>query len=405
MSSRAGAPDRNEQLRRARESLPSRVAPGEPLSRSELAAAVNEYLWTSTGRRYGLDGHHIAKWERGAVRWPIAAYRAGLRAVLGARRDQDLGFRPSGAGAAEVRDIGTPPATVDSVRVLLRSLQSADRRIGGGYLYATVKHHFDTAIAPQVRAGGSSEMRCAAASALEMAGWMAHDSGRNGPARKHFLTAHRLSAQAEDPAVQANVCASLSHLSTTMHQTEAALGYAAEGLAHSRRAEVTAPVIAKLHAMHARALAARGDRFGTERALALAAEAVARQEPPGDWSAPFDEASLATEAAACWQDLGLAGPAEQQARAAVALRSPDRVRSRAMAMLALASLLCAQRRFDEAAEWGRAVLGAGGALSSARVLGMFDELADALRPHTGIADVETFIALRDTARNARTATS
>ncbi|WP_051581787.1 hypothetical protein [Pseudonocardia acaciae] len=62
------------------------------MSRSELAEAVNAWLWRSTGQRYDLDGHHIAKYERGAVRFPIAAYRAGLRAVLGASDDAELGF-------------------------------------------------------------------------------------------------------------------------------------------------------------------------------------------------------------------------------------------------------------------------------------------------------------------------
>jgi hypothetical protein len=62
------------------------------MSRAELAEAVNAWLWRSTGRRYELDGHHIAKYERGVVRYPIAAYRAALRAVLGAGTDTELGF-------------------------------------------------------------------------------------------------------------------------------------------------------------------------------------------------------------------------------------------------------------------------------------------------------------------------
>ena len=83
---------RNEQLRAARGRVPSRSAPGECLSRSELAEEVNGWLWRKTGRRYDLDGHHIAKYERGVVRYPISPYRAALRAVLGVRTDIELGF-------------------------------------------------------------------------------------------------------------------------------------------------------------------------------------------------------------------------------------------------------------------------------------------------------------------------
>lgn len=55
---------------------------------------VNAWLWKHTGRRYELDDHLIGKWERGCVRWPIPAYRAALRAILGVASDAALGFRP-----------------------------------------------------------------------------------------------------------------------------------------------------------------------------------------------------------------------------------------------------------------------------------------------------------------------
>lgn len=83
----------NALLRAARERLPSRAAPGEHLTRAELADAVNAWLWEATRLRYELDDHLIGKWERGAVRWPIAPYRSALRAVLGVGTDAELGFR------------------------------------------------------------------------------------------------------------------------------------------------------------------------------------------------------------------------------------------------------------------------------------------------------------------------
>jgi hypothetical protein len=85
----------NSLLRAARERLPSAVAPGEHASRAEVAEAVNEWLWETTGRRYALDAHYVAKLERGVARWPNASYRAGLRHVLGATDDAALGFTPT----------------------------------------------------------------------------------------------------------------------------------------------------------------------------------------------------------------------------------------------------------------------------------------------------------------------
>jgi len=84
----------NSLLRAARERVPSRRIPGERLSRTELAESVNAWLWEHTDRRFELDDHLIGKWERGRVLWPIAAYRAALRAVLDVDSDAALGFRP-----------------------------------------------------------------------------------------------------------------------------------------------------------------------------------------------------------------------------------------------------------------------------------------------------------------------
>lgn len=64
------------------------------MSRSELADAVNRYLFSNTGKTYDLDRHQIARYERGEVRWPGAPYRAGMRATLGVERDSELGFSP-----------------------------------------------------------------------------------------------------------------------------------------------------------------------------------------------------------------------------------------------------------------------------------------------------------------------
>lgn len=89
----------NAKLRAMRERTPSRTAPGEPMSRTELAESVNAFLWNSTAERYDLDGHAIARYERGQVAWPSAHYRSGLRAVLGVSTDSELGFHPSPRGS------------------------------------------------------------------------------------------------------------------------------------------------------------------------------------------------------------------------------------------------------------------------------------------------------------------
>ncbi|GAB2790822.1 hypothetical protein [Amycolatopsis magusensis] len=101
-------PEPNRLLRAARERLPSPGAPGEHASRSEVAEAVNAWLWETTGKRHLLDAHYLAKLERGVARWPNAAYRSGLRHVLGVPEDAALGFVPPRRSAGAVDSLQTP---------------------------------------------------------------------------------------------------------------------------------------------------------------------------------------------------------------------------------------------------------------------------------------------------------
>lgn len=88
-----GAMERNDELRAARLALPSPADPAARLSRSELAKLVAAEVYRRSGREPALDGHYVARMERGVVRWPGARYREALAAVLG-RTPVELGFRP-----------------------------------------------------------------------------------------------------------------------------------------------------------------------------------------------------------------------------------------------------------------------------------------------------------------------
>lgn len=103
----------NDHLRLRRESTPSPSGSGLPMSRRELAEAVNQYIWRTTGREVHLDVDTLRRYENGQPRWPGADYRNGLRAVLGVGSDADLGFHPTRRGrtAAPTQDVGVWVAT------------------------------------------------------------------------------------------------------------------------------------------------------------------------------------------------------------------------------------------------------------------------------------------------------
>jgi hypothetical protein len=132
----------NHQLQRARTRIASPTAPGEPLSRRELAELVNAWLYEHTGRVGVVDDHYIGKLERGVVRWPQVDYRAAMRTVLRVREDHELGFRrhcgrrrPAGDGDVLPSAPLVPPRSADLGRAAVapapeEELTSPLRQVG-----------------------------------------------------------------------------------------------------------------------------------------------------------------------------------------------------------------------------------------------------------------------------------
>lgn len=81
----------NTRLRDARTRLTSPHDPGKPMSRQELADAINAWLFERLGVVRNLDAQHIRRYETGQHRRPCREYRQALCAVLGAD-EQALGF-------------------------------------------------------------------------------------------------------------------------------------------------------------------------------------------------------------------------------------------------------------------------------------------------------------------------
>ena len=82
----------NELLRRARVRLTSPSGSGRPMSRQELADAVNAVLHPMGPRAGMVDARWVAGLEQGRARWPRAHARQALRQVLGAATDAQLGL-------------------------------------------------------------------------------------------------------------------------------------------------------------------------------------------------------------------------------------------------------------------------------------------------------------------------
>ena len=235
----------------------------------------------------------------------------------------------------------------------------------------------------------------AAGAITEMAGWMAHDAGRDASARQHFTQALHLTTVGDDAQLRVHILASMSHLALHQGQPEQAIRYTRQG--QEALGAVSVPgVAAQLLAMEARGLATlpQPELGACGRAL-LQAEHVLDKEPgeqPSPWISRFDEGSLASEAARCLRQLGQLNAAARQAERIIELRPGSHARSRAFGQLLLASVLIAQGEPEQACALAQQVLDATQPLSSYLVLQQLHELAGLLGPFQANRHVAIFVA-------------
>jgi len=289
----------------------------------------------------------------------------------------------------------------------METFRIQDRRIGGGHFYRSVADYLGQQIGPQL-AGGSAigaDLRIfsAAAGLNEMAGWMAHDAGRDILADRHFRHALALSQVAGKAEHSAGIYASMSHLALQSGDAHAAVELAQAGRRTARRGLPQSALDARLFAMEARGLAVLGERRATGAALARADEVLTGSSSGevSEWLSPFDEASFAIEAAHCMRATGQRTAALRTAERAVALRDAERARSRAFGQILVAQLLVEQGDVEGACDVGRAVIGNTIAPGSARVIALLDELRVALVPHEASRVVCDFLALLSQEQQSR----
>lgn len=65
---------------------------GRPVSRQELADAVNAYAHAPAGCCRTVGARYVGRLGRGEHRWPFEPYRTALREILGKTTNADLGF-------------------------------------------------------------------------------------------------------------------------------------------------------------------------------------------------------------------------------------------------------------------------------------------------------------------------
>ncbi|GLY97730.1 helix-turn-helix transcriptional regulator [Actinoplanes sp. NBRC 103695] len=283
----------------------------------------------------------------------------------------------------------------------LEAFRAADRRNGGGHLYAAVVRYLQTKVAPKlfgVDHGGDSRFDFTVAAALtEMAGWMAHDAGHDRSAEHHFTRSLGLARVGGDRQLDVHVLASMSHLAHHRQKPHDAARLARRGRHLLTRTPRQPELEARVIAMEARASAALGrSKECAQRIIdaecALSATAGVERSP---WTSHFDEGSLACEAARCLLQLDDLAAAGRQAERVIVLRPGDRTRSRAFGQIILAMVRVRQDKPDEACAVAHEVLESTPQLGSYLIVQQFLELCRSLETYQTSRPVAEFLGRLD----------
>jgi transcriptional regulator with XRE-family HTH domain len=271
----------------------------------------------------------------------------------------------------------------------MRAFRSADLQVGGGHLYASVVKYLHTDVAPRLFGTDDSADNgtafTAAGALTEMAGWMAHDAGRDETAKQHFDRALVFVRAGGDQQLNAHVLGSMSHLASHLGRPDEAVQFARQGQVVLRVGRANPGLEARLLALEARGLAGQASKDSTACTglLARAEQALTEtpHETPSPWVSRFDEGSLASEAVRCMRQLGDLSEAQRQAERVITLRPSHRTRSRAFGQLALTAVLVAKGKPDEACGIAHDVLTATQSLGSYMVILQLLELRQVLQTY------------------------
>jgi hypothetical protein len=414
----------NTALRLLRERTPSLASPGECLSRQELADLVNAHVLQSTQRPGALDANYIGKLERGVITWPRAHYRQGLRAVLAADTDRELGLtRPTRIGrsvaavdrpAFLATGLVTAPTSasdgplaamtrlpvavsrehVDALRATAVMFTDADHSHGGGDVTGAAGVYLGHA-AELLRLPCPASLRPELFSAVgwlgHIVGWAAFDATRHNEAGEAFAFALACAEQGGDWHLRAKVLSSMAR--EAIWRGDADTGLTWIELALVRADRLTATERAMLLTARARALARLGRVDDTMRTVRAADEHFRHTNPGVDppWMSYYDTAQHLGDTGHALFDLAVHGhyvkEATRRLTAAVAGHQPLYVRSRAMSGMKLATLTLRAGDPVEGAAIGNTALSDLDHLRSARTVQVVIGLDRAAVPHTRLPEV------------------
>ncbi|MCX4752531.1 transcriptional regulator [Kitasatospora purpeofusca] len=356
---------------------------------------VLESPWTAAGTVLSLTdlGGHVDR----------RAFLITSTGALGAILAQWTTADPALALPTTGRRLGASDAQLFELR--LNALRHLDDTVGSEQVYQGAVFELQM-IRDRIKNATYTEetgrqLFAAAAEASRLAGWCAYDEGRHAAAERHFVTALRAAATAQDPTLGALVLGFWANLRYNAEKSDPRGALHLIDAAMSDRKKISSPrVRAMLHARAARAHSKAGESTAAyghiDEALAAyeSAEAIEADLPALYW---LSRGEIHQVAASSALSLGEPRKALDHFTAAATQEDPyDTEREirgtviyearRAEAHLALGEL-------DAAVAIGHHVIDAMGGVDSARSTSTLGDLRTQLRRHRHVPTVAEFLSI------------
>ncbi|NJP72294.1 Tat pathway signal protein [Streptomyces sp. C1-2] len=255
-------------------------------------------------------------------------------------------------------------ADIDDVRKLTTFYSARDQQRGGASGRSALAGHLRDEAVPLLGSRFRTEQHrrdtySAVAEMTYLAGWMAFDASEHRTAQRYLTLAARIAAEAADGPLGGHILRALAHQAVDLGHPRRALDLADASMSRTHYGHASSREKALLAVVHARALAAGGDRRGTLAAISRAERDLARadNEDAPDRVSFFQEASLAHETACALRDLGNPLDAELHFQRSVATRRRQQyARTHSVTLGYLGAVQVQQGRLDEACgTWGQAL--------------------------------------------------
>ena len=285
----------------------------------------------------------------------------------------------------------------DRLPPMIAELRAMDDVAGGGTVLTLAQHEFGWVAGLLDEASYDEptgrKLHVALAELGQLAGWAAHDAGRQALAQRYYIAALRAAHTADDRPLGAHILSCMAEQAALEGRPAEAVTLIQTAFAGIRGREKPT-LLSELYIRQGYALGIMQDASGCTAAVSKARNHVESQSDDPPWLYWVSPADITACAGNCLLQLGRPERAAALMAEGIDLFDESFVRDRQLYSMHLAHALVRpgkQRNLDAAAARGIEAISLAESLDSNRSIGVLRDLCDQMTPHAKVPAVGDFL--------------